>query len=292
VPLRVVISDSSCLIDLRKASLLDAFLRLPYELLIPNTLFEDELLKFTAAQKKALVRGGLKVVDLPGDSVLRARQLVRDLPHLSIHDGFAFALAESYRGCILLTGDGVLRDLADKRDIEAHGVLWVIDEIHRHAISTAENLLAALRVLAADPAVRLPHRELAAYIKRYGSVRSLSHVKSDKLLDVEFHHQARHELPNSMGPRGRNRMTTVKAVTLTATDSLWPASLSARLGASAPVVLQTIGPAALLKARKTALFCSARTPGDAILHAYDAARRMAEMLKRWRVRFISGDHAS
>jgi len=33
VPLRVVISDSSCLIDLRKASLLDAFLRLPYELL-------------------------------------------------------------------------------------------------------------------------------------------------------------------------------------------------------------------------------------------------------------------
>ena len=42
--LRVVISDSSCLIDLRKASLLPAFLRLPYELLIPNALFEDELL--------------------------------------------------------------------------------------------------------------------------------------------------------------------------------------------------------------------------------------------------------
>ena len=170
MPLRVVISDSSCLIDLRKASLLDAFLRLPYELLIPNTLFEDELLKFTAAQKKALVRGGLKVVDLSGDGVLRARQLVRDLPHLSIHDGFAFALAESHRGCILLTGDGALRALADERDIEAHGVLWVIDEIHRCAISTAENLLAALRVLAADPAVRLPQRELAAYIKRYGSV--------------------------------------------------------------------------------------------------------------------------
>ena len=170
VPPRVVISDSSCLIDLRKASLLDAFLQLPYELLIPNTLFEDELLKFTAAQKKALVRGGLKVVDLPGDGVLRARQLVRDLPHLSIHDGFAFALAESCPGCILLTGDGALRALADEREIEVHGVLWVIDEIHRHAISPAANLLAALRVLAADPAVRLPHRELAAYIKRYGSV--------------------------------------------------------------------------------------------------------------------------
>ncbi len=30
--------DSSCLIDLRNASLLDAFVLLPYELLIPNTL--------------------------------------------------------------------------------------------------------------------------------------------------------------------------------------------------------------------------------------------------------------
>lgn len=38
MPLRIVISDSSCLIDLRKTSLLDAFLRMPYELLIPNTL--------------------------------------------------------------------------------------------------------------------------------------------------------------------------------------------------------------------------------------------------------------
>ena len=169
--MRIVISDSSCLIDLRKASLLDAFLRLPYELLIPNTLFEEELLKFSAAQKTAMVRGGIKVVDLPGDSVLRARQIAREMPHLSIHDGFAFALAESHDGCILLTGDGVLRALAMERDIEVHGVLWVIDELHHHAQCAAETLLIALRLLAADPTVRLPQRELAAYGKRYTRLR-------------------------------------------------------------------------------------------------------------------------
>lgn len=165
--MQVVISDSSCLIDLRKTSLLDAFLRMPCELLIPNTLFEEELLTFTVTQKRALIRGGLKIVDLPGDSVLRARQIVRDMPHLSIHDGFAFALAQSYPGCILLTGDGGLRALANEQDMEVHGVLWVIDEIHRHAICTAETLLHALQLLAHDPTVRLPQRELAAYIKRY-----------------------------------------------------------------------------------------------------------------------------
>ena len=48
MPLRIVVSDASCLIDLRKASLLEAFLRLPYECLIPDTLFDEELLKFTS----------------------------------------------------------------------------------------------------------------------------------------------------------------------------------------------------------------------------------------------------
>ena len=169
--MQVVISDSSCLIDLRKTSLLDAFLRLPYELLIPNTLFEEELLKFTAVEKMALVHGGLKVVDLPGDSVLRARQVVTELPHLSIHDGFAYALAESCPGCILLTGDRSLRVFARRQKIEVHGVLWVIDELHIHAISATEILLKALQLMARDPTVRLPQRELADYIKRYADKR-------------------------------------------------------------------------------------------------------------------------
>ena len=169
--MRIIVSDSSCLIDLRKVSLLDAFLKLPYEILIPNTLFEEELLKFTEAHKRALLRGGLKVIDLPGERVLRAQQVVRGAPQLSVHDGFAFALAETHKGCILLTGDGYLRELAELHKIEVHGFLWVVDELHQKQLSTASILCAALRLLGADPAVRLPRRELAAYIKRYENLR-------------------------------------------------------------------------------------------------------------------------
>jgi hypothetical protein len=78
--MRIIVSDSSCLIDLRKASLLDLFLRLPYEILIPNTLFEEELVKFTQEQKESLVRGGLQVIDLPGERVPRAQAVARALP--------------------------------------------------------------------------------------------------------------------------------------------------------------------------------------------------------------------
>jgi predicted nucleic acid-binding protein len=172
--MRIVVSDSSCLIDLRKTSLLDAFLRLPYEILIPNTLFEDELLKFTAAQKRMLIKGGLKVIDLSGERVLRARRVIIEAPQLSIHDGFAFALAESHAGCILLTGDGRLRTLAEAREIEVHGILWAIDELHDNQLSTAKVLHNALRLLAEDPAVRLPRRELMAYIRRYSGENSMA----------------------------------------------------------------------------------------------------------------------
>ena len=167
MPQRLVISDSSCLIDLRKASLLDAFLRLPYEFLIPDTLFEDELLSFSPTQKKSLVRGGLKVVELPAEGVLRARQIVREFAHLSVHDAFACALAESRPGCILLTGDGPLRVFARRQEIEVHRVLWVIDELRGHKISIAGTLHAAVQVLARDPTVRLPQHEMAEYLKRY-----------------------------------------------------------------------------------------------------------------------------
>lgn len=165
--MRIVVSESSSIIDLRKVSLLDVFLRLPYEILIPNTLFEEELLKFTEAQKRALIKGGLKVVDLPGERVLRVQKIIRSAPRLSVNDGFAFALAESHPGCVLLTGDGCLRDLAVTLKMEVHGFLWVVDEIHRHQFSITDVLCRALHSLAEDPTVRLPKRELAAFIKRY-----------------------------------------------------------------------------------------------------------------------------
>ena len=82
-------------------------------------------------------------------------------------------------------------------------------------------------------------------------------------------------------------MTIPESVTIRPDDALWPKTLTERLGSSAPTALQAIGPVAPLAARRTALFCSARTPGDAILRAHDAARRMRDA----GVTVISGFHS-
>jgi predicted Rossmann fold nucleotide-binding protein DprA/Smf involved in DNA uptake len=71
-------------------------------------------------------------------------------------------------------------------------------------------------------------------------------------------------------------MSAPTPVTLTPADTDWPASLAERMGSAAPPALQVIGPVALLAARRTALFCSARTPGDTILRAHDTARRLRD----------------
>lgn len=67
----------------------------------------------------------------------------------------------------------------------------------------------------------------------------------------------------------------------------YPSVLRLRQGANAPADLTVLGDPGLLRVRRTALFCSARTPGDAILRAHDAARRMRDEA----VTVISGFHS-
>lgn len=167
---RVVLSDSSCLIDLQKASLLDAFLRLPYEIVMPNTLFEDGLLRFTSAQQHALIEAGVHLIDIPGNGVLRVREIARANPRLPVVFGFAFVVAESNEACVLVTDDQQLRELAEHHKIAVHGVLWIVDELHRRRVVQAPVLVAALRWLAQNGSLSLPRREIMAAIRRYQAI--------------------------------------------------------------------------------------------------------------------------
>ncbi len=53
--MRHIVIDTSCMIDLRKAALLDAALALPYAFVTPDTLFENEWL--SPPDKKILCSG-------------------------------------------------------------------------------------------------------------------------------------------------------------------------------------------------------------------------------------------
>jgi predicted nucleic acid-binding protein len=164
--MRIIISDTSCLIDLKKASLIEAFLQIPYEIVIPDVLFEEELLSFTQ-DEKSLLQSGLKILSLPGAEIIRVQSIARSNPKLTINDCFAFVLAERFQNSILLTGDGGLRALATDSMIEVHGVLWVLDEVYNARIVTPDLIYDALLKYEADERVRLPRKEMKRSLERY-----------------------------------------------------------------------------------------------------------------------------
>ena len=85
---------------------------------------------------------------------------------LSLVDCFALALALAHRqGYTLLTEDRRMRSCALEEGIQHHDLLWLIDQMHRAAILTTSQVVAALEAMLADPRSPVPDQELARRIR-------------------------------------------------------------------------------------------------------------------------------
>jgi len=164
--MRVIISDSSCLIDLHKAGLLEAIFQLPFSYAIPQPLFDEELLSITEEEKAKLVEAGMEVTILLGEHVILAQTYFNQNRRLKLNDCFALVLAEVTESAILFTGDNPLRQLSESKEIETHGVLWAIDMLDELTDVPTQQLLEALMLFECDPLVRLPEEELKIRIRR------------------------------------------------------------------------------------------------------------------------------
>ena len=165
--MQIVVSDTSCLIDLRKGGLLTGLLALPYRFAIPLPLFEDELLDMSAREKMLLVESGLEVRELSSEQVERSGAIQRQNKALTINDCFAFVAAAEVPDAILLTADGPLRQFASKQFVRVHGVLWAIDEIHASSLLPPQTLYKALLIFEDDPTVWLPTGEHSRRLRKF-----------------------------------------------------------------------------------------------------------------------------
>lgn len=163
--MRVLVSDTSVLVDLERGSLLEASFRLPFQFAVPDLLYEKELKGYVGED---LIRLGLTVEELDGDGITRALTYRQRVQALSVPDSFALALAQT-NGWVLLTGDGALRQLATDEAVDCHGVLWLLDEISGAEVATARELHDGLTAISEHRRCRLPkpeiRRRLTAYAK-------------------------------------------------------------------------------------------------------------------------------
>ena len=161
--MKVLVSDTSVLIDLDRGSLVESTFRLPFEFTVPDLLYERELREHGGPD---FVRLGLRVEELDGDGVSLALSYLRKRRSLSLPDSFALALAKR-NAWTLLSGDRELRELAEEEEVRCHGVLWLLDQVFEHRVIELDDLRAALGRIAAHPRCRLPKSEISKRLLAY-----------------------------------------------------------------------------------------------------------------------------
>ena len=162
----LLVSDTSVLVDLERGDLVEAAFGLPYRFVVPDLLYERELKDYGGP---AMIVLGLVVADLTSEQLVYAQTCIREAPALSVPDSFALSLAAEGGGT-LLTGDRRLRDLASKKGVACHGLLWLLDEMWHLGIGV-ERLRMGLQRIQAHPQCRLPTREVNKRLAQYGGGR-------------------------------------------------------------------------------------------------------------------------
>ena len=165
--MKVLVSDSSILIEFSKRGLLDSMFQLAFEFAVPDLLFREELIDLGSHTRSDLLDLGLRVeaLDARGVAVTIAYQAER--PALSLVDSFALALA-AHQGWPLLTEDRAMRSVADVKGIAHRDALWIIDNLLDAGILSAAQVVAALETMRDDPRCPIPKSGLAVRLRRLG----------------------------------------------------------------------------------------------------------------------------
>ena len=161
-----LIVDSSCVIDLHKATLLLSMFELPNTIVMPQTLLDDELISLTDDEKRELYDRGLQTRHLDAAGLVQAKRYFDHFPALTWNDCLALRMAEETEAAVLVTGDSLLRRIATDNALEVHGVIWVLDELERLAVVEPSRLGVAIQTLLDDPLAFLPKQELRQRLRR------------------------------------------------------------------------------------------------------------------------------
>ena len=126
--MKIVIQDASVLIDMADCDLLDAWFGLGFDLRTTSLVFREISRKNQKIKLQPhVVNGQLQIESSSGEVLTEIAKIHAALSsRLSIEDVSALYFAGKLNS-ILLTGDKLLRQHAEERGIETHGLLWVFD---------------------------------------------------------------------------------------------------------------------------------------------------------------------
>ena len=169
--MRTFVIDSSILIEFSKHGILEELFRLPFEFVVPDLLFEQELIDLGRYSRDDLNRFGLGVEALNAAEVEAAQSHQSSQSRLSLVDCSAIALASS-RNHALLTGDRRMQEFAGTLGVEHHEVLWLIERILDEGIMPVTEILSSLRAMRDSGKSCVPAQQLERRIQELSGIAS------------------------------------------------------------------------------------------------------------------------
>jgi predicted nucleic acid-binding protein len=164
---RLLISDANILIDMEEGGITRQMFQLDAVFAVPNTLYEEELRE----EHPQLPELGLRTLELTEETVAWAAELIvrHRKTGASSNDLLALALARQEQ-TTLLTGDGKLRIVAEKENIEFHGTLWLMEQLMEAGLLTVQQAATAYDGMRAARS-RLPWDEVELQLQARGFKR-------------------------------------------------------------------------------------------------------------------------
>lgn len=163
--MKVLVSDSSILIEFAKRELLGKMFDLEFEFAVPDLLFHEELIDLGPYARQDLLEYGLRVEPLDAEGLQSANAYQVERPALSLVDSFALALAD-LQDWQLLTEDRTMRNVAESKGIVCLGALWIFDRMLDACILPTSQARVALDSMYDDPRCPVAKDELVVRIRR------------------------------------------------------------------------------------------------------------------------------
>ena len=163
--MKVLVSDSSILIEFSKRELLDRMFHLEFQFAVPDLLFHEELIDLGAYTRQDLLAFGLRVESLDAEGVETAIAYQSERPALSLVDSFALAIADR-QGWPLLTEDRTMRSVAQSKGIVHRDALWVVDSMLDAGLLSTPQVVAVLEAMRNDPRCPVPGPNLALRLRQ------------------------------------------------------------------------------------------------------------------------------
>ena len=163
--MKVLVSDSSILIEFSKRELLEKIFELKFQFAVPDLLFHEELVDLGRYSRQDFLSLGLRVESLDPEAVEMVIAYQPKRPALSLVDSLALALANR-QGWHLLTEDRIMRNVAQSEGILHRDVLRAIESMFNAGILSTVQVVAALEAMRDDPRCPMPKSELTVRIRR------------------------------------------------------------------------------------------------------------------------------